>query len=125
VPNAKQILQVYPTYDDFVKAIATKMRQIEDNEHYQLIERDGLEGLKKCWYMLPETSLLDTAIGMLECSLRIYQAHLDQHSIIVEDTLLEGPSSNSFVVTTLHYKCPVEHFELLLPEAFVVNDDLV
>ena len=124
VPNSEKLLEKFVDYDGFIKAIATSLLEVEEHPALRTIAQTGQQGIIEHWRELPDSSsFLDAAIGMLNCSLRIYLLEVNKHSVKATETFLTGPYQDCFTVKTLHYMCPVEHFELLLPELFVVDDD--
>ena len=125
MPNAEKFLKQYNTYNDFIKVIATKLLEIEENEIYRTIQQTGQEGLIQLWTKLPNSIFLDAVLETLNCSLRVYHLDFVKDSVIVNDTFFGKRSTDSFIINALHYMYPVEHFNLLLPDSIVVNNHMV
>ena len=101
-------------YEYCLCQIQNSFEEVEDHPVYRTIAQTGQQGLINYWKELSDSSPLNAAIGMLNCSLRIHLLEFKKQSVKVTDTILEGPFQNCFIVNALHYMCPVEHFKLLL-----------
>lgn len=119
VPNSNELLQCYKTLDNFVKAAASMLLEIDpENVPCQAVVLQGVEGLRENWETFNEHSLLDPCLGLAKCGGHIYKFVKDDARsklVCTKTTLLGAP--DAFMLDIMHYECPLKHFALMLSEA--------
>lgn len=121
IPNYAKFENTFKTLEDFIVAAAEVLLSVElENAVYQQLRDTSLVGLQQLWRQLPDSSLLDTSAGLVECGVKIH--HIDEDLSVKQvkcsTTIVKGPIDDVFEINVLHYKCPEEHFALLLPDDF-------